>query len=464
MLHKAWNSKEEMPYCFPRSSIKFQGHTGQNITDFDPNWAFPDHRPVAAFKSLRFALFIFCSLTSDSLYLCLTRGVFWIGIVTLHFSWFCTMIDVEQEEGQFFYNMAGTENDLNHVLSTFVDSEHEIPNFCNSRYLDMSELQSLFINNGKEFLILTLNIQSVNAKFNNLFPVINNLASQGLYFGAICLQETWTSNDSHLSLLQLPGYQLIHQGSKCTKHGGLIIYLNESYSYKIQNLYTSSNIWEGMYIDINGGNLCRTFTIGNIYRPPHDNNNNVNIQQFMLELSPIMEILQSENTYAAIVGDFNINLLQISEREKFGDFFDLMCTNNFFLKITFPTRFARHSCSLIDQIFCKTPHKKHVAISSSIILSQISDHLPCIVNLGISTIKRKKYVRSRAINETAINNFRQELTEIDITLLSNANLLTDPNINYEKFEKIITISYDNHFPEKCIKFNKYKHKLSKWIT
>ena len=57
MLHKAWNSKEEMPYCFPRSSIKFQGHTGQNITDFDPNWAFPDYRPVAAFKSLRFALF-----------------------------------------------------------------------------------------------------------------------------------------------------------------------------------------------------------------------------------------------------------------------------------------------------------------------------------------------------------------------------------------------------------------------
>ena len=28
----------------------------QNITHFDPNWAFPDYRPVAAFKSLRFAL------------------------------------------------------------------------------------------------------------------------------------------------------------------------------------------------------------------------------------------------------------------------------------------------------------------------------------------------------------------------------------------------------------------------
>ena len=92
--------------------------------------------------------------------------------------------------------------------------------------------------------------------------------------------------------------------------------------------------------------------------------------------------------------------------------------------------------------------------------------MPCIVNMGVSekTTKRQKYVRSRTINETAINNFRQELTEIDKSSLSNANLLTDPNIDYEKFEKIITKSYDNHFLEKCIKVNKYKHMLSKWIT
>ena len=29
MLHKAWNSKGETPHCFPRSSVKFQGHTGK---------------------------------------------------------------------------------------------------------------------------------------------------------------------------------------------------------------------------------------------------------------------------------------------------------------------------------------------------------------------------------------------------------------------------------------------------
>ena len=109
-----------------------------------------------------------------------------------------------------------------------------------------------------------------------------------------------------------------------------MVCLNDSYSYKIRNLFTNSNIWEGLFIDISGGNLCRTFTIGNIYRPPHDNNNNANIQQLISELSPIIDIIQRENTFAAIVVDFNINLLQISEREKFGDFLDLMCTNNFF--------------------------------------------------------------------------------------------------------------------------------------
>ena len=42
MMHKAWSNTEEVPYSFSRSSVKLQGHTGQKITEFDPNWAFPD--------------------------------------------------------------------------------------------------------------------------------------------------------------------------------------------------------------------------------------------------------------------------------------------------------------------------------------------------------------------------------------------------------------------------------------
>ena len=42
MMHIAWCCLEEVPYCFSRSSVKFQGHTAKKIVNFDPNWAFPD--------------------------------------------------------------------------------------------------------------------------------------------------------------------------------------------------------------------------------------------------------------------------------------------------------------------------------------------------------------------------------------------------------------------------------------
>ena len=38
----ARSSIEQVPYCFSRSYVKFQGHTALKIVDLDPNWAFPD--------------------------------------------------------------------------------------------------------------------------------------------------------------------------------------------------------------------------------------------------------------------------------------------------------------------------------------------------------------------------------------------------------------------------------------
>ena len=38
MMHKAWSSIEEVPYGFWRSSLKFQGHTGWKIDDWNPIW------------------------------------------------------------------------------------------------------------------------------------------------------------------------------------------------------------------------------------------------------------------------------------------------------------------------------------------------------------------------------------------------------------------------------------------
>ena len=148
-------------------------------------------------------------------------------------------------------------------------------------------LLQIFQNSHNEFFTLSLNVR-IHAKFNQLYFIVSKLSSMGLYFGAICLQETWLASDADLALLQLPGYNIINQGSKCTKHGGLIIYLSEMYSFKLRNLCNDSDIWEGLFIDVMGHNLRKPLIICNIYRPPHDNNDNDNISKFCRNYHPFL--------------------------------------------------------------------------------------------------------------------------------------------------------------------------------
>ena len=42
MMHIASCCLEEVPYCFSRSSVKFQSHAALKIVEFDPDLAFPD--------------------------------------------------------------------------------------------------------------------------------------------------------------------------------------------------------------------------------------------------------------------------------------------------------------------------------------------------------------------------------------------------------------------------------------
>ena len=46
----------------------------------------------------------------------------------------------------------------------------------------------------------------------------------------------------------------------------------------------------------------------------------------------------------------------------------------------------------------------------------------------------------------------------------NADLMTVPNGSYQTFENLMQNTCERHFPPKRVKFNKYQHKLSNWIT
>ena len=161
-----------------------------------------------------------------------------------------------------------TKKTLIIFLQNFVESEDKIHKLSMSNNVPMADIQSSFQTGQSNFVITMINIQSINARFDNLYSIMNNLSASGQYFGAIFLQETWLTSDTDMPPFAA---QLWIDISRCANYGGLIIYLHEKYCSEVRNLYSSSDIWEGLVIHVNGHDLRERLTIGNIYRPPHDN-------------------------------------------------------------------------------------------------------------------------------------------------------------------------------------------------
>ena len=129
-----------------------------------------------------------------------------------------------------------------------------------------------------------------------------------------------------------------------------MIYLHKKYKYSIRNINDTSDIWEGLFIDIpqyNNNNII----LGNIYRPPKQNNNNTNIETLIKQLSPIIHQFGRSRSNTIIAGDLNIDLLKVNDRPVFSDFFNLFVSNCFKPKVTAPTRLSDTTCTLIDNIF-----------------------------------------------------------------------------------------------------------------
>ena len=87
--------------------------------------------------------------------------------------------------------------------------------------------------------------------------------------------------------------------------GGLMIYLHNSYSYSNLPIYEKSDIWEGQFIKVSGGNTCSNIILGNIYRPPRDTIDNYST--FNNQFSQVLDKLNTFNGEVIIGGDFNIN-------------------------------------------------------------------------------------------------------------------------------------------------------------
>ena len=291
---------------------------------------------------------------------------------------------------------------------------------------------------------------------------MHNLDNQRVYIDAICLQESWLSDLSDLSLLHVEGYQLISMAKHCSAHSGLVIYLSNKYQHEVLNIHEQSNLWDGQFIKISGMLHNRNIILGNIYRPPNDINENY--KTFFDELIRILAILNKSKHEVIIAGDFNIDLLKVNTNMHAHEFFHELIAQSFIPKITLPTRFSDLRCTLIDNFLCKLS-PAILDSSAAIFTNNISDHqlyILVVPNLS-NTIKVPKYTKI-LWDANSTPNFKADISKANVFAKLNPDISANPNENYDILEKIIVHNINKHFPRRQVKFNKYKHKKNTWIT
>ena len=155
--------------------------------------------------------------------------------------------------------------------------------------------------------------QSLHAKFDYIKSLIDKFAANNCPLQVLCLQESWFSSDTDLSPYMISGYHMISTGHYASNHGGLVIYLNDSWNYKLKSCQTDSHIWEKQIIEIfNPHDLKKkAIIIGNVYRPPY--NSRDSYTTFSLEFNAMLLEYRSTSQTTYICGDYNIDLLKVND-------------------------------------------------------------------------------------------------------------------------------------------------------
>ena len=271
------------------------------------------------------------------------------------------------------------------------------------------------------------------------------LSSINHNFKIIGLTETWLNNMSPINMYHLDGYQF-HCNNRVNKRGGGTgIYVNNSVQYSIRNDLTVTNeYFESIFLELNDSPMSKKTIVGVIYRPPgHD------VETFLFNFRVFLNKIKLNSCNCFIMGDFNLDLIQIGSNTKVDSFMDMLLS--FYMQpiIDSPTRITETTATLLDNIFTNA----NTLDNSGILLSDISDHLPVFAIFPFYNDVKKRssftFLR-RDINEVNLNLFVIELRNIQWERhVGHGNV----DSKYNNFLRIFKVKYEKCFPLKtvCIK-------------
>ena len=210
----------------------------------------------------------------------------------------------------------------------------------------------------------------------------------------------------------MPGYKLISKERENKKGGGIGFLIDENLIFReVHDVSNYNNNMEQITIEINGNN--ENILITSIYRPP-----NTSPTKFMDEYKNLIVKLNQNCRNIAVGMDHNLDFLKHHIHSCMNDFLQLNLDNELIPCINIPTRITKSSATLIDNIMISM--HLHDKSESNILISDISDHLPSLCQLGgfHQSVNQKRYVSRRKLTEQKLQNINAVLNSHDWNKMS----------------------------------------------
>jgi hypothetical protein len=329
-----------------------------------------------------------------------------------------------------------------------------------SNYYDMYNISSdpCLLNTP---IFLSVNIQSLNSKYEELRLQILELCKKNITTDAIALQEIWEiiCPDS----LAIPGYQFVYKARQGMRGGGVGFYIRNGLNFKtVENLLPFKNkILEALTVQISYPGKAKPVLLSSVYRSngllPNITQNQ-QMERFMVKFDELLHNLNNMRQSAYIFIDSNIDLLNLHANDSL-NFLNSVILNGFLQCTMKATRFQNNSRTLIDQILTSGYGPN---ILTGTVISDISDHFFTLICPNLEENKNvEKTAISRSFSQANLNHFKAELGGSDWSAVTNVINVDDA---FNEFWSIYTDLYELSFPKIKTRFNKNVHKQCPFMT
>ena len=337
------------------------------------------------------------------------------------------------------------------------DSDSDMVSPINCNYFNYDEFADAKFDSSKSFSILHLNIHSIQKHIESLRALLLTLHSETFEFDIIAISESKIAkNIAPMVDINISNYHdPISTPTEASK-GGVLLYVNNKIpNFKPRNdlnIY-SPKVLESAFIEIINPKKANTI-LGVVYRHP-----TLDVELFNCDhIRPLVTKLNLEkNKNVCIAGDFNINLLNLTNHSASSEFFDIMSSNHLLPLISLPTKLNSGNDTLIDNIY--TNFFNPDTLSGNITFNVSDGHLPSFVIIPLPNQnhlpkKHNIYKHDTKIFNpespnffNSINQINQELSSFDWNHAIQADR-GDANLVLENLDKTLAPIIEKYIPLK----------------